>query len=300
MIKGRGLALFEEYAKLTRVGRRRRLTTEARHAVWELYAEYDLALREAGIHDFADVILLAEKSLRTHPLDGYSSVIADEAQDLSCAMIRMLHAHRRRSRRWAQPDRRWPADDLPRWLHARRSGCFDRRTRCRHDHELPEHGRDRGLRGIRSFSATSSSTSRARLSRRMPRMIVRHGMRPRVSRFNSRAGHDRSLVAQVKSLIAGGHFGRRHCRSDADELCGVRGSRRSCRGWHPCVAPRRLRRSHFVARSRSERSSARRASSSSRYLLLAHPLQCSRRPGRRRMTPKPSAASSIVVSCMSR
>ena len=37
--------------------------------------------------------------------------------------------------------------------------------------------------------------------------IVRRGTRPRVSRFNSRAGHDRSLIAQVQALIAGGISG---------------------------------------------------------------------------------------------
>jgi superfamily I DNA/RNA helicase len=37
--------------------------------------------------------------------------------------------------------------------------------------------------------------------------VVRHGMRPRVSRFNSRAGHDRSLVAQVQALIDSGTSG---------------------------------------------------------------------------------------------
>jgi superfamily I DNA/RNA helicase len=42
-------------------------------------------------HDEADLVLLAEASLRETPLDRYSAVIVDEAQDLSSAMIRMLH-----------------------------------------------------------------------------------------------------------------------------------------------------------------------------------------------------------------
>lgn len=37
-------------------------------------------------------MLLAERSLRTKPLRGYAAVIVDEAQDLSLAMIRMLHS----------------------------------------------------------------------------------------------------------------------------------------------------------------------------------------------------------------
>jgi superfamily I DNA/RNA helicase len=44
-----------------------------------------------GAHDEADIILLAEQSLRDEPLERYGAVIVDEAQDLSSAMIRMLH-----------------------------------------------------------------------------------------------------------------------------------------------------------------------------------------------------------------
>jgi superfamily I DNA/RNA helicase len=42
------------------------------------------------VHDFADLVLLAEKELQREPLEGYSAVVVDEAQDLSCAMVRML------------------------------------------------------------------------------------------------------------------------------------------------------------------------------------------------------------------
>ncbi len=48
-------------------------------------------MRSRGIHDFDDVILLAEASLRAEPLTSYGAVIIDEAQDLNCAMVRMLH-----------------------------------------------------------------------------------------------------------------------------------------------------------------------------------------------------------------
>lgn len=91
VIKGRGLTSFEQYADLARTGRRRRLTTDQRKAVWQLFTAYEQGLRSAGVHDFADVILMAEASLRSHPLSRYSAVIIDEAQDLSCAMVRMLH-----------------------------------------------------------------------------------------------------------------------------------------------------------------------------------------------------------------
>jgi hypothetical protein len=91
VIKGRGITAFEPYADLARTGRRRQLRIEQRRAMWDLYLGYDKRLRADGIHDFNDVITLAAASLRDKPLDTYSAVIVDEAQDLSCSMIRMLH-----------------------------------------------------------------------------------------------------------------------------------------------------------------------------------------------------------------
>ncbi len=93
VLKGRGITDFDVYADLPRPGRGHRLGIDQRRAVWDLYQAYDANLRAAGVHDFADVILLAEAELARQPLEnGYSSVIVDEAQDLSCAMVRMLYA----------------------------------------------------------------------------------------------------------------------------------------------------------------------------------------------------------------
>lgn len=92
VIKGRGLTTFEAYAECARPGRSIRLNMDDRRAVWALYRSYDDRLRTAGIHDFNDVVLLAEQSLQRQPLEGYSAVIVDEAQDLSLAMVRMLHS----------------------------------------------------------------------------------------------------------------------------------------------------------------------------------------------------------------
>jgi AAA domain/Nuclease-related domain/UvrD-like helicase C-terminal domain len=91
VIKGRGITTFEEYAEVERTGRLRGLGTEQRRAVWELFTAYQARMLARGAHDEADIILLAEQSLRTEPIDRYGSVIVDEAQDLSSSMIRMLH-----------------------------------------------------------------------------------------------------------------------------------------------------------------------------------------------------------------
>lgn len=93
VIKGRGIASFADYADLARTGRRTQLQLSQRQAVWELYTEYTQQLRNAEVHDFEDVILLALRELEREPIAGrYVAVIADEAQDLSCAMVRLLYA----------------------------------------------------------------------------------------------------------------------------------------------------------------------------------------------------------------
>ncbi|NCT91856.1 UvrD-helicase domain-containing protein [Cellulomonas sp. APG4] len=92
VLKGRGLTRFEQYADLTRTGRGHPLTVDQRRAVWELYCAYDAELRRAKVNDYADVVLLAEAELRRAPLaEPYAAVIVDEAQDLTCAMVRLLH-----------------------------------------------------------------------------------------------------------------------------------------------------------------------------------------------------------------
>ena len=70
VIKGRGFTRFEQYADCARVGRRRQLGVDQRRAVWELYQDYETRLRASGTHDFADLVLLAEKELAREPLAG--------------------------------------------------------------------------------------------------------------------------------------------------------------------------------------------------------------------------------------
>ncbi len=93
VLKGRGVTDFRVYADLVRTGRGHQLGAVQRRSVWDLYEDYTRELRAAQVHDFADVILLAESELRRQPLEEpYAAVIVDEAQDLSCAMVRMLHS----------------------------------------------------------------------------------------------------------------------------------------------------------------------------------------------------------------
>ncbi|WP_432546132.1 nuclease-related domain-containing DEAD/DEAH box helicase [Kineococcus sp. SYSU DK004] len=93
IIKGRGLTEFEQYRALRRVGRSTRLDAAQREAVWELYVAYTVFLREAGVRDFDDLLLLALDEVRRRPLDPpFSAVVVDEVQDLSRVGVQLLHA----------------------------------------------------------------------------------------------------------------------------------------------------------------------------------------------------------------
>ena len=208
VIKGRGLTKFEHYAALSRIGRKRGLNGTQRYAVWQLHGAYHFALREAQVHDFADIILLAEQSLRKTPLEGYSAVVVDEAQDLSCAMIRMLHSI---------------AGDRPDGLTLIGDG---QQTIYPGGYTLSEANISIAGRGVimtknyrntieiadfalslvagDEFVDIEGSPSTADVTSE----VVRHGARPEVTRFTSRDGHDRSLIEHVRSLLrAGVHLG---------------------------------------------------------------------------------------------
>ncbi|MCO5293472.1 MAG: AAA family ATPase [Homoserinimonas sp.] len=204
VIKGRGLTRFEDYVQLPRAGRSRRLSSENRIAVWKLHTAYDTELRKLGIVDFEDVILLAEQNLRSTPLEGYCAVIVDEAQDMSCAMIRMLHAI---------------VGDRPDGLSLVGDG---QQTIYPGGYNLAEAGVSLHGRGVilnRNYRNTAEILDFA--SRLVegdeyfdiegaPAQgdatveVMRHGPEPKVGNFKSRAKHDDSVMEHVKSLIAQG------------------------------------------------------------------------------------------------
>ncbi|MBU1251658.1 MAG: UvrD-helicase domain-containing protein [Actinobacteria bacterium] len=204
VIKGRGLTTFEQYADLARAGRRRPLRLEQRRAVWELYLAYERTLRERELLDFEDVILRAEASLRETPMRGVDHVIIDEAQDLSCAMLRMLHAI---------------VGDRPDGLTLIGDG---QQTIYPGGYSLAEAGISvagrgvvmstnyRNTREIAGFAASivegdefvdiEGGPGRADAALDVPRT----GPSPVLSSFASVAEHDRALVARVRSLVADG------------------------------------------------------------------------------------------------
>lgn len=92
VIKGRGLTDFDEYAGLARVGRRTPLRAEDREDMWALYVEYERQLRELGIHDFTDVLIMARDVVRRGQVEScFGPVIVDEVQDLNLVGLQLLH-----------------------------------------------------------------------------------------------------------------------------------------------------------------------------------------------------------------
>ena len=203
VLKGRGLTDFADYAVLPRLGRFRPLNGEQRAMVWNLYREYELALQERGIFDWEDVILEAEASLAAQPLDpGYAAVIVDEAQDLSCAMIRMLHGL---------------AGDRPDALTLVSDG---QQTIYPGGYTLAEAGVAIQGRGVVLGLNFRNSAEIVEFARSLvagdqapdiegtiavddePAAVLRSGTRPVYTVFSSRSVHDKSLVDRIRRIVA--------------------------------------------------------------------------------------------------
>lgn len=93
VIKGRGLSQQSDYLELDRVGRKTPLRAEQRELVWRLYDRYQQLLADDDVIDYDDLIAMAFASVSEHGLESpYTAVIVDEAQDLSCQGMRLLHA----------------------------------------------------------------------------------------------------------------------------------------------------------------------------------------------------------------
>ena len=201
VLKGRGLSRFEQYAELPRTGRRRPLSREMRAEVWGLYVAYEEAIAKRGILDWEDVVLEAESSLLESPLLGYAAVVVDEAQDLSCAMIRMLHS---------------VVGDAPDGFNLVSDG---QQTIYPGGFNLAEAGVAISGRGVvlnRNYRNTVEIAAFAASlvaddqitdieggpARSEPAEIVRRGPRPVYTVFPSRSVHDKSLVERVRRIVA--------------------------------------------------------------------------------------------------
>jgi hypothetical protein len=201
VIKGRGLASLTEYENCSRVGRERRLTLPQRAAVWRLYEAYERELRARDVWDWADVILHAEATVSPGS-SAYRAVVIDEAQDLSAAMIRLLHRL---------------VGDEPDAFNLIGDG---QQSIYPGGYTLGELGISiagrgvvmtrnyRNTREIASFAASMVGDSgfvdiESGLRGRMDvAEVLREGAAPSISRFPTVGAHDAALVARVRELLA--------------------------------------------------------------------------------------------------
>lgn len=200
VIKGRGLSTLTEYENCSRIGRTRGLAHTQRAAVWRLYERYESELRARGVWDWADVILHAEAAVERGAF-GYRAVVLDEAQDLTAAMVRLLHRL---------------VGDEPDALNLIGDG---QQSIYPGGYTLGELGISiagrgvvmtrnyRNTREIASFAATLVSDSgfvdieNGTRSRTDAAEVVREGAPPSIERFASASAHDAALVARVRELL---------------------------------------------------------------------------------------------------
>ncbi len=92
VIKGRGIADLDSYLEIQRTGRRAPMGRAQRTQVWDLMREWDEQMAKRGTIDFADVLLRARDHARKAGAPTYSSIIVDEAQDLTLVGLQLLRA----------------------------------------------------------------------------------------------------------------------------------------------------------------------------------------------------------------
>jgi hypothetical protein len=93
VIRGRALPDLDSYLGLERTGRGTPLSKELRGEVWRLAERYAAELADRGLSDFTDVLLRAHELVVQRGGDPeYGAVIVDEAQDLTEAALKLVHA----------------------------------------------------------------------------------------------------------------------------------------------------------------------------------------------------------------
>lgn len=204
VIKGRGIGSLDDYLDLARPGRKHHLHAEQRRALWKVYEAYQRALAERRVIDHADEILLAERELARHPLEpGYASVIVEEAQDLSAAMIRMLY-----SLVGTERDGFTLIGDGQQSIYP---GGF---TLAEVGISLSGRGavmstNYRNTREIADFAAKAAADTQyddieyGVQAAQIPEEIERTGAEPTLLRFSGTAMHDTHLVQHLREVFAG-------------------------------------------------------------------------------------------------
>jgi len=92
-IKGRAIAVLEEYLALDRSGRGTALQATERRAVYAVYEAYQVYLQARGLWDFDDYIVEALRLVESGRMPKqYMAAVVDEIQDLTEAEMRLIRA----------------------------------------------------------------------------------------------------------------------------------------------------------------------------------------------------------------
>ena len=92
VIKGRAIEVLDEYLQIARTGRRVPMDQNIRTEMWRLREAWDKEMSERGVMDFPDIRLRALRHARRLKQPLYSSIIVDEAQDITMAGLLFLRA----------------------------------------------------------------------------------------------------------------------------------------------------------------------------------------------------------------
>ena len=92
VIEGRGVETLEDYLALVRHGRLLPLETDARKALWTIYAAYRDGCNSASppIATFSSLMALGARAAETQASPRYSAAVIDESQDMTEMALRLV------------------------------------------------------------------------------------------------------------------------------------------------------------------------------------------------------------------
>ena len=91
IVQPKEIMTLDEYVKVSRLGRGVRLSRKERKAIWPVFEEYKLLLKEHGLSEIEDAMRDARLLLDNQgDVLPYRSIIVDEAQDMSAQAFKLI------------------------------------------------------------------------------------------------------------------------------------------------------------------------------------------------------------------
>ncbi len=92
VVDGWGIETLAQYANVPRIGRRNRVGTRQRQALWPIFDRVRAEMAERGLMTTSQLFAAVDQARSKGAAKPFTQVIVDEAQDLSVAQLRMLAA----------------------------------------------------------------------------------------------------------------------------------------------------------------------------------------------------------------